>query len=201
MLFRSAEGTPLATLMSREKPPEEAIRRLNRMLGINSYRTIEQDPGFGIRQITDIAIKALSPGINDPTTAVNCLDYLGLILRVLVRRRIPSPFQYQEGRLRVIARGPAFDLLLDQMFHEIRLNAGNSFFVVRRMLEILEQAASPQLLCSRRHALWQQVQRIIEHADEHFKSILDRQALQEIVERIGHALGEEQHLAVLPPLA
>jgi uncharacterized membrane protein len=46
------------------------------LFGIKTYRTIEQDPAFGIRQIVDIALKALSPGVNDPTTAVNCLDPL-----------------------------------------------------------------------------------------------------------------------------
>ena len=149
-----AEGAPLVRLMTREKPAAKTIRQLNQMIGINSYRTIEQDPDFGIRQIADIAVKALSPGINDPTTAVGCLDYLGLILRLLVWRRIPSPFRYQDGHLRVIARGPTFELLLDLMLHEMRQHARDSFFVIRRMLEILEQAASPQLMPARRQCGW-----------------------------------------------
>ena len=98
-----AAGAPLAYLIGAAAPDHEIDAEVNHCFGTNDFRTIEQDPGFGIRQIVDIAAKALSPGINDPTTAVNCLDHLESILRDLVNRRIPSPFRYYQGRLRVIA--------------------------------------------------------------------------------------------------
>lgn len=121
--------------------PQDA-RKLNRLFGIASYRSIEQDPAFGIRQTVDIALKALSPGINDPTTAKTCIDYLGTILQALADRELPSPFRFSDGKPRVIAYGPTFKSLVDQMFLEIRQNSTTSVSVIIRMLDILEKAAS-----------------------------------------------------------
>lgn len=63
-------------------------RRIRGFYGVAPHRTIEQDPGFGIRQIVDIALKAISPGINDVTTAAMCIDRLTEILVRLADRRI-----------------------------------------------------------------------------------------------------------------
>jgi uncharacterized membrane protein len=77
---------------------------------------VEQDAAFGIRQIVDVALEALSPGINDTTTAVMCVDYLTAILTQLAPRQIPSSRRYEEGKLRVIAIGPSFESLLSESF-------------------------------------------------------------------------------------
>jgi uncharacterized membrane protein len=70
------EGTPLMSVAG-PGPDEETAAELNAVYVISRQRTVQQDAGFGIRQIVDIAMKALSPGINDTTTAVMCVDYLG----------------------------------------------------------------------------------------------------------------------------
>jgi len=84
---------------------------------------VQQDASFGIRQIVDIALKALSPGVNDTTTAVMCVDYLGAILDRLAVRGIASPHRLDQGELRVIARGSSFESLLAEAFDQIRKNA------------------------------------------------------------------------------
>ena len=99
-------GTALASL-ALEKPPEkEIITALQAAYTIDRHRTVKQDSAFGIRQIVDMALKALSPGINDTTTAVMCVDDLSAILRPAGVRPIPSSHRYEEGELRVIAKGP-----------------------------------------------------------------------------------------------
>ena len=83
------QGTALASL-ALEKPPEiEIITALQAAYTIDRHRTVKQDSAFGIRQIVDMALKALSPGINDTTTAVMCVDYLSAILARLASRSIP----------------------------------------------------------------------------------------------------------------
>jgi uncharacterized membrane protein len=85
-------GTALASLVLEKPPEKEIIVALQAAYGIDRHRTVSQDAAFGIRKIVDIALKALSPGINDTTTAVICVDYLSAILARLAHRSIPSSF-------------------------------------------------------------------------------------------------------------
>lgn len=98
--------TTLASLTLETPLEKEIIADVQGAYGIDRHRTVEQDSGFGIRQIVDMALRALSPGINDTTTAVTCVDYLTAILGRLASRPIPSSRRYEEGELRIIAIGP-----------------------------------------------------------------------------------------------
>lgn len=99
---------------------KELEAKLSQHYVIASFRTVQQDAAFGVRQIVDIGLKALSPSVNDVTTAVACVQYLGAILVRLATRKIPSTTRYFEGHLRVIARGPEFPELLALAFDEMR---------------------------------------------------------------------------------
>ena len=79
--------TTLASLALEDPPEKEIIADLQAAYSINRYRTVEHDSAFGIRQIVDMALRALSPGINDTTTAVMCVDYLTAILARLASRQ------------------------------------------------------------------------------------------------------------------
>ena len=94
--------TLLASLALEVPPGKEVIAAVQAAYSIDRYRTVYQDCAFGIRQIVDMALRALSPGINDTTTAVMCVDYLTAILARLASRNIPSSHRYEEGELRVI---------------------------------------------------------------------------------------------------
>ncbi len=74
------QDTLLASLALKSPPGKEIVSALQAAYSIARYRTVEQDAAFGIRQLVDIALRALSPGINDTTTAVMCVDYLTAIL-------------------------------------------------------------------------------------------------------------------------
>jgi uncharacterized membrane protein len=113
------QSTALVSLALEDPPDQETISALQATLSISRHRTVEQDAAFGIRQIVDVALKALSPGINDTTTAVTCVDYLTAILARLASRPIPSSRRYEEGELRVIAKGPSFESLLADSFDQI----------------------------------------------------------------------------------
>jgi uncharacterized membrane protein len=96
-------------------------------------RTPQKDAAFGFRQLVDIAVRALSPGVNDPTTAVDVLDRLHDLLRSLVQRDIPRPVRMDEsGRLRLILPRPDFADYVQLSFEEIRLYGAGSVQVMRR---------------------------------------------------------------------
>lgn len=129
-------NTPLASLALEDPPDPETIAVLQEAFSISRYRTMEQDAAFGIRQIVDVALKALSPGINDTTTAVMCVDYLSAILARLAPRQVPSSLRYEEGELRVMTIGPTFASLLTEAFDQIRGSAKGNLAVMSRMLDV-----------------------------------------------------------------
>src|SRR5690554_3755177 len=103
---------PVASIGARRAPDAEAMRELSGLFAIGSYRTIDQDVAFGIRQLVDVALKALSPAINDRTTAVTSLDYLSVILQRRAGRHIEPRPMCDDSTLRVLPAGPAFEGLL-----------------------------------------------------------------------------------------
>ena len=101
---------------------------------LGSERTFEQDPKYAIRLIVDIAIKALSPAVNDPTTAVQALDQLEDLLLRLGRRRLEVGARRDgQGVVRLIVPYPAWDDFLALAFDEIRYYGRDSVQVMRRM--------------------------------------------------------------------
>ncbi|TFG38973.1 MAG: DUF2254 domain-containing protein, partial [Syntrophobacterales bacterium] len=136
------QNTALVSLSLEEKPDKETVAALQETFSISSHRTGEQDAAFGIRQIVDVALKALSPGINDTTTAVMCVDYLTAILARIAPQKIPSSRRYEEGELRVIAKGPSFESLLAESFDQIRSSATGNVAIMLRMLDSFQTLAS-----------------------------------------------------------
>jgi uncharacterized membrane protein len=126
------EGTPLISVVDSGGLDEDTADELSAVYVISSHRTVEQDVSFGIRQLVDIALKALSPGINDTTTAVMCVNYLAAILVLLASRPIATVRRLDQGELRVIARGPCFESLLAEAFDQIRQNAEGNVAVLTR---------------------------------------------------------------------
>jgi uncharacterized membrane protein len=100
-------------------------------------RTMTQDAAFGFRQIVDIGERALSPGVNDPTTAVQAIDELHDLLRRLVTREIPSPVRVSgDGMLLVLPR-PGWDDYVSLALDEIRQYGASSIQVARRLRYLL----------------------------------------------------------------
>lgn len=168
------QDTTLASLALEDPPEKEIIADLQAAYSINRYRTVEHDSAFGIRQIVDMALKALSPGINDTTTAVMCVDYLTAILARLVPRQIPSSHQYEEGELRVITMGPTFEGLLAESFDQIRGSAKGNIAIMLRILGAIKTIAGLTVSPGRRWALRDQVLWITELAEYTLDSAYDR---------------------------
>jgi len=187
-------NTTLASLALEDPPDPETIDALQATFSINRHRTVEQDAAFGIRQIVDVALKALSPGINDVTTAVTCVDYLTTILARLAPRQIPSSHRYEEGELRVIAKGPSFESMLAESFDQIRNNAKGNVAIISRMLDAFQTLASLTASPHRRRALREQVQWIAELTERTVESAHDRARIDTRLERLRETLETEPAL-------
>ncbi|PWS36080.1 hypothetical protein DFH01_12800 [Falsiroseomonas bella] len=120
--------------------PEAALLRAIRL---GRERTFEQDPKYPLRLLVDIAIKALSPAINDPTTAVQALDQIDDLLRRLARQKLDiGRVRDEDGVLRVVFPTPSWEDYLALAFDEIRMFGITSIQVLRRLraaLTVLEE--------------------------------------------------------------
>ncbi len=123
------------------------LDRAARFVWLERERRLAHDYGMGLRQLVDIAERALSPGINDPTTAVQVVDELHNILRDLVVRRDPSAYlRDDDDVVRVVHRPLGFAAALDLAVDEIAHYGADSLQIpvaLRRMLEDLRDAAGP----------------------------------------------------------
>jgi len=113
-----------------------------RAVHLGAERTIEQDPKYPIRILVDIAIRALSPAVNDPTTAVQAIDQIEDLLRRLIRKDLDSPhIRDSQADLRLILLLPSWEDYLALAFDEIRQFGANSIQVVRRLRSALSELA------------------------------------------------------------
>jgi uncharacterized membrane protein len=127
---------------------EEGLRRA---IALGDERTFEQDPKYAIRLLVDIAIKALSPAINDPTTAVQALDQIEDLLIRLGRRRLEiGSYHDAKGNLRLLITFPTWEDFLQLAFDEIRFYGANSVQVMRRMKALLSELIA--ILPEERHS-------------------------------------------------
>lgn len=163
---------------------DDLIKRINSFYSIYHYRTIEQDVDFGIQQIVDVALKALSPGINDTTTAVNCIDYLGVILSSIAARRLPVSERVTDGKVRVIARIPCFDDYVQRAFDAIRSSANENYVIYVRMLESIALIYENTLLADRRAVLRVQVELIAQYAAQHLQAINEKQKVENKIKEL-----------------
>jgi uncharacterized membrane protein len=183
-------NTPLASLALEQPPDRETIAALNASYSIGSHRTVEQDPAFGVRQIVDMALKALSPGVNDTSTAIMSVDYLTAILAQLASRKFPASHRYEDGELRAITIAPTFEDLLAESYDQIRRNAGGNVSIMARTLGALEMLAGLAARPRRRRALREQVQWIAELAERTIASAHDRARIERRLAHVREALGD-----------
>lgn len=169
------DGSPLVWLRTAETRGDEArATALRALYTIGESRTVDQDAAFGIRQLVDIALKALSPGINDTTTAVDCVHYLGAILAVAAAQRIESLACCDGATLRVLVRGTTFEGLTAEACDQIRGSAGGNVAVMLALLRALGTAAQRTRLVSRRRVLRQQVELVAELAERSLTTAYER---------------------------
>ena len=186
------DGMPLLRVHGGGRPLPEA--RLRRLVHLGSERTFEQDPKYALRILVDIAIKALSPAINDPTTAVQALDQVeDLLLRLGRVDLAGGRVRDERGSLRLVFPVPTWEDFLILAFGEIRHCGASSIQVMRRLRALL-QDLKEQVPPERRPALQRYLERVDGGIRRTFEDEDDRKdALEE--DRQGLGLSREQREA------
>ena len=152
---------------------------LNELIIVGARRTPRQDVECAVEELVEVAVRSLSPGINDPFTAMNCIDRLGASLGRMANRNPPSDRRYDaEGRLRVIAQPIAFADVLDAAFNQIRQYSRDSVAVTIRLLESLCSIAQHVERQQDWDAIKLHAEMIKGQADE-FPAARDREAVQQ----------------------
>ena len=182
------QDTALVSLALTYPPEQKTIDAFNAAYSIGRHRTVAQDPAFGIRQIVDMAIKALSPGVNDTSTAVMCVDYLTSILARLAGRQFPPSYRYEEEALRVVAIIPSFEGLLAEAFDQIRGSAEVNVAIRARMLGALNTIGSLTIRPSHLRALDEQMQCIAELIDRRIEASHDKARLEKRLSQVRETL-------------
>ncbi len=139
----AVEGNPLLSIVSPKPLSDEIREACVQCFDLGETRTLQQDFQFGIRQIVDMALKAISPAINDPSTANTCLDHLARILCHLARRRL-SPLEMRDasdGRLLMVRRAATFQGSIDLAFNQLRQYARGDMAVCLRLVRALTEIA------------------------------------------------------------
>lgn len=135
-------GSPLLRAWPAERVSDEAAAALRRAFVLGPRRTLMQDVEFAVDQLVEVALRALSPGMNDPFTAIACVDRLGAALAEFADREFPSPRRCDEhGRLRVVTPAVTADGVADAAFHQIRQAARGNAAVTIRLLETIAAIA------------------------------------------------------------
>lgn len=131
-------NTPLATIWPPPEDPERAGEAAGAAVIIGETRTTQQDAAYGLRQLVDVALKALSPGVNDPTTAQDALFHLAAVVQeMLVRHEPRRGYRRDDGRRLLLPQLVTHREAIEEAFDEVRLAAAGLPTVQIYLLEIL----------------------------------------------------------------
>ncbi len=179
------KGQPIAKVFPQgaAKQVEEALAKAH---VTGPHRTLMQDPVFAIDQLVEIAIRALSPAVNDTFTALTCLDWLSEGLCRLSQRELTSDFfRDEDGRIRLIEAGWSYERMISRSFSKIRQAAHAMPAVLIRMLDTIATVANTTTSQSQRDALIDQAQMIMRSAE---RSVDEPNDLADIKIRFARAL-------------
>jgi len=157
---------------------------------IGPQRTPEQDAEFTIHQLVEVALRALSPGINDPFTAISCIDRLTSAICDLTHRAFPSPYRYDDDEsLRIIAKAVTFEGIIDAAFDQIRQYGESSVAVTIRLLEALKTIADHSRVPEHKKVIYRQAEMIVRTSKLSNHGEKDKDDIQDRYQALLHTLG------------
>ncbi len=180
-------GAPVALVIPAVDGADAAIRDAT---ALGPQRVSSADLEFSIRQLVEVAVRALSPGINDPHTAISVLDRLGAALCDLAPRYLSSGVTLREGRPVLVRPAVDYDGLTDAMFHLIRQNAAGSTAVLIRLLEVLAAVLGCERDPARGMTLQRHADLVLGNAEHDVATAAD---LADLRKRHAHCVAVRQH--------
>ncbi len=177
-------GDPIAKVF-----PQGAAQQVERAMGrahiTGPHRTLMQDPLFAIDQLVEIAIRALSPAVNDTFTALTCLDWLSAGLSQISQRKLSvNVFRDEEGRIRLIGAGWTYEHIVNRAYDKIRQAAVGMPAVLIRLLDNIAVVAISTVSTSQREVLMRQAEMVLKSAEE---SVRDENDLYDVRVRYDRA--------------
>ncbi|MGA7298264.1 MAG: DUF2254 domain-containing protein [Rhodanobacteraceae bacterium] len=186
------EGEAVAEVQSGEALDEDVLDDLLGAWSFSQQRTLENDPAYGLRQLVDVALKALSPGVNETSTGVMCVNWIGVMLVRMSGRRMPPRILSGEEYIRIITHAPGMAEFIHDGFDQIRQNASGNVAVLKRQLEVLLTLASGPGAKVCRKPVLQQAEAIEALFEASIAWEADRDALRELMDSICSVLGVER---------
>ena len=172
------KGTPLFSVAGNVEEKAAFIAAAHGMIDIGRHRTVEQDVGFGIRQLVDIALRALSPGINDTTTAVMCLDYLtAILMRLAVRPALQADYSAYEFDRVTDPHAQNFTGFVQDALDQIREAGRGNSAVLERMLDSVSGISAATRNGANRDVLLDELTLLEESIRDSVESSRDRERL------------------------
>ncbi len=190
-------GGPLIQAWPAARADEKLAGKFNSVFLLGNQRTGDQDIEFAAQQLVEVAIRALSSGINDTFTAINCIDRLGASLAKLAERAVPPGYRYDaENHLRVVTDVDGFRDILNTAFDQIRQNGRTNAAVTIRLLEMIREIALHARRQSHRAALLRQAQMIERGSRDGLPEEEDRNDARSRYQRVLKALGHPMEVKV-----
>jgi uncharacterized membrane protein len=184
-------GSTLAVITSKDIFDVQLIDPITDAFIIGTQRTPEQDAEYPIHQLVEVAIRALSPGINDPYTAIACIDQLGSSLNILAKREFPSAYYFDDqDKLRLQIKPFTYSGMLNASFDQIRQYGNTSVAVTIRLLEILTILIAQTGCSDQRLAIHRQANMILRGSEKALPEENDREDVRQRYQLLLHALNE-----------
>ncbi|MGE3787513.1 MAG: DUF2254 domain-containing protein [Nitrospirales bacterium] len=188
------EGETIGKVWPPGRVTEAMIGDLQQSFLLGSQRTEEQDIEFSIHQLVEVALRALSPGINDPFTAISCIDRLGDALTLLSGRILPSSRRYNEEHiLRVITYPLTIDGIFDAAFNQLRQYGCGSVAVGIRLLEVFSIIAQNTDNSQVHQAIRRHATMVKEAMVKHISELFDRREVEERYDLVLHYVSQAKN--------
>ena len=160
-------GVPLLYVSREDRINPVRLAELMGAFDIGPTRTLQQDVEFGVIQIVDIALRAISPAVNDPSTAISCIDQLSRILIRWLGRALPAPVLFDPPHVpRVFVPWISVEGMLDTAFEQIRHYAARDAAVSLRLVRAIGEIAGALQQDDARAKLLERARRVVDGCDE-----------------------------------
>ncbi|MBM7659849.1 putative membrane protein [Bacillus mesophilus] len=182
--------TPLLSIWKME---DKAINNdYMRFMSIGLERTTFQDIEFGLTKLVEIALRAVSPALNDPNTAINCISQIGKILAAIASKHLPKPFMNDDDRsLRIIMDQPNFAEYLYKAFYQIRHYGKDDISILASIIQSLTLIASKNDQ-DIKNEVWTFAQYIVEGINSEALLALDKNYINESLKQLAKKVGKRE---------
>lgn len=191
----SVEGTPLLRLSA--DPQIELVTQLQECFKLSEKEVVMEDFEQGVKQLSEIAVKALSPGINDPGTALKSIDFLTLLFIYRIKLQERNCLLDDEKKLRVIEKTISLDELLHRYLSPIRTYGKADLQVNIRLLKCLHNLLHQNTEHIHEPVIAKHALAVVYDADQHIQNQLDRHRMNEAIIHFNELVPQRHQLQLL----